>query len=144
MLEGKAARSSIAVSAAYPLACDLLLIYDLMTKRVASPEKAGSLHEAFGVWKADSGFAARTAAEEVILCMVWRNFTLDDLSTIPMGLALPIRECLRACRGVPNDQWPPEGFELVGREDVSAFVLAPKVCRTGHLTFCLIRPSVAS
>ena len=126
MLEGNVSANPIPMSAAYTRSCDLLLMYSLFTGRQCTSKGAREYWTAFDAWKNANGYVSRSPAGDVVLCMVWRKFSLHDIASVPYGVALPLRECLRACRDSPSDLWPYEGFQLVGREDISAFVLAPE------------------
>jgi anaphase-promoting complex subunit 1 len=45
--------------------------------------------------------------------------TERDLTYLPVGIALPIREAIFHCRCNPPSDWPEESYALIGREDIS-------------------------
>jgi hypothetical protein len=59
--------------------------------------------------------------------MVQMVFSLEELSDVPFGIALPIRECLRACMGNPPPEWTGDHYELVGRKDLAVMAQLPSV-----------------
>ena len=62
---------------------------------------------------------ARWAREEAVLHMTRRGLTLEDLSSITYGVALPLREALSAGGRDPPVDWPEAALMLVGRQDVA-------------------------
>ena len=59
----------------------------------------------------------------------------DALERIIAGLALPLKEALRACLPVPPDVWPAGLYTLIGREDLATQLTGglPKVARVRSL-----------
>ena len=76
-------------------------------------------------WMHVHGYEARTRWERTVLGMVWCGFRLENLETLPFGIAIPLRETLKICRENPSGRWPADAYVLVGREDIAALVLAP-------------------
>lgn len=67
----------------------------------------------------------RSRAELAVETMVALDFTLEELDDVPYGVAIPIRECLRACQMSPPSEWPLAAYELVGRQDLAEMAKAP-------------------
>jgi hypothetical protein len=63
--------------------------------------------------------AKRSAAEAVVLTMAQRGLGSRQLEAIPLGLALPLHEAIRACRHAAPADWPEEAYALIGREDLA-------------------------
>lgn len=57
--------------------------------------------------------------QKVILEMVKRNFSLNDLDTLPSGISLFLQESLYACKIDPPGDWPVEAYILIEREDLA-------------------------
>ncbi|XP_053374220.1 anaphase-promoting complex subunit 1-like [Mercenaria mercenaria] len=57
--------------------------------------------------------------ERVVLYMTQLGMTERDLTYLPVGIALPIREAIFHCRCNPPSDWPEEAYTLTGREDIS-------------------------
>ena len=58
-------------------------------------------------------------AEEMVQEMIKRDFTAHDLNQLPVGLSLPFREALFACKSSPPDYFPYDAYLLIGREDLA-------------------------
>ncbi len=52
----------------------------------------------------------------------------QDIDNFPPAIALPIREALWSCRSNPPQNWTPEHYILIGRDDLSA-PLGPRAIR---------------
>lgn len=61
-----------------------------------------------------------SAIQELVLHIVQRKFSLHDLTLLPYGISLPIWEALRATRSNPPNNWSPQAYILIGREDLAA------------------------
>jgi hypothetical protein len=56
---------------------------------------------------------------KVILEMVNRKFTLNDLDSLPSGVSLFLQESLYSCKINPPGDWPVEAYILIEREDLA-------------------------
>ena len=75
-----------------------------------------------------SGGVAINPCEAVVESMVSLGMQLQDIDSLPIGVAMPIREALWSCRANPPQKWGPEHFDLVGRADLSTPV-GPRAIR---------------
>jgi hypothetical protein len=50
--------------------------------------------------------------------MVKRNWTTELLDSLPLGLAMPLRENLRLCQLFPEPTYPLEAYEIIDRMDM--------------------------
>jgi len=66
--------------------------------------------------------------------MVELGMELKDVDVLPLSLAIPIRECLSACRGAPPKYWPKEAYILVSRRDLATPISARPVRVSGSDT----------
>ena len=57
--------------------------------------------------------------ERVVLYMTQLGMSEKDLSYLPVGIILPIREAIFHCRCNPPSDWPEEAYILIGRQDIS-------------------------
>ncbi len=71
------------------------------------------------------------ARERLVLLMVEEALTLRDVDCLPPGVALPLREALRAARYHAPGHWPAAAYVLVGREDLAQ--TAEELCYTTAL-----------
>jgi hypothetical protein len=60
----------------------------------------------------------RAPAEQLLLEMVKRNWTARLLDSLPLCLAMPLRENLRLCQLFPEPTYPLEAYEIIGRMDM--------------------------
>lgn len=60
----------------------------------------------------------RAPAEQLLLEMVKRNWTAESLDSLPLCLAMPLRENLRLCQLFPEPTYPLEAYEIIGRMDM--------------------------
>ncbi|KAG8444074.1 hypothetical protein GDO86_009313 [Hymenochirus boettgeri] len=58
-------------------------------------------------------------SEKLVVWMANIGFTLQDLETLPFGIALPIRHAVYQCRQQPASDWPESVCLLIGRQDLS-------------------------
>ncbi|XP_054720739.1 LOW QUALITY PROTEIN: anaphase-promoting complex subunit 1-like [Uloborus diversus] len=54
------------------------------------------------------------------------GFTPKDLDSLPIGIALPIKDAILHCWHQPSGLWTKNTFELIGRHDLSALQLSSK------------------
>lgn len=66
---------------------------------------------------------ASSPCERLVLAMVEEGFRLEDIESIPYGVALPLREAMRSCRQNPPGNWPQEAYVLIGREDLAKMLM---------------------
>ncbi|KAL3875250.1 hypothetical protein ACJMK2_038174 [Sinanodonta woodiana] len=59
------------------------------------------------------------SVERMVLFMIEQGMTEKELTTLPVGVALPIREAIFHCRCNPPSDWPMEAYVLIGRQDIS-------------------------
>lgn len=59
-------------------------------------------------------------AENVIYQMVAQNGGQDVSSSLPLGIAAPLREAARTCQLAPPSNWPLEAYRAIGRNDLAA------------------------
>lgn len=59
------------------------------------------------------------------------SIAAGDLETFPLGVSVPIKECLVQCQQNPDLSWSPETLDLIGRPDLTALLEpgAPEVER---------------
>ena len=60
----------------------------------------------------------RTPAEKLLLEMVKRNWTAESLDSLPLCLAMPLRENLRVCQLYPEPTYPLEAYAIIDRMDM--------------------------
>ena len=60
----------------------------------------------------------RAPAEQLLLEMVKRNWTAESLDSLPLSLAMPLRENLRLCQLFPEPTYHLEAYEIIGRMDM--------------------------
>ncbi|XP_075719012.1 anaphase-promoting complex subunit 1 [Rhinoderma darwinii] len=58
-------------------------------------------------------------SEKLVLWMTNIAFSLQDLESLPFGVALPIRHAIYQCRQEPASDWPEAVCLLIGRQDLS-------------------------
>ncbi|XP_056423181.1 anaphase-promoting complex subunit 1 [Hyla sarda] len=58
-------------------------------------------------------------SEKLVVWMTDIGFSLQDLESIPFGVALPIRHAIYQCRQEPASDWPEPVCLLIGRQDLS-------------------------
>ncbi|KAL0039031.1 hypothetical protein WJX77_005730 [Trebouxia sp. C0004] len=120
--------------------CDILELYTLLNNsnaacnRMLAQSSLASAADSASTEGAKSALApghaelARTAiqegAQKLVLAMVDREWTLPDLDTLPLGVALPLREALQRCRAKAPSGWPLAAYVLIGRDDIAATVQA--------------------
>jgi hypothetical protein len=71
-----------------------------------------------GAVAAGRAFVASPDAE-VVEYLVRCGATLDSLDCLPLGVAVPVREAIAACRANPPPHWSAVAFRLVGRPDLA-------------------------
>lgn len=59
-------------------------------------------------------------AENVIYQMITQNGGQDVSSSLPLGIAAPLREAARTCQLAPPGNWPLEAYRAIGRNDLAA------------------------
>ncbi|KAG0481180.1 hypothetical protein HPP92_012038 [Vanilla planifolia] len=72
-----------------------------------------------GVYCNIANGTARTPEELTVLAMVAERFGHQHLDLLPIGVSLPIRHALDACRESPPSDWPAAAYVLIGREDLA-------------------------
>lgn len=60
----------------------------------------------------------RAPAEKLLLEMVKRNWTAESLGSLPLCLAMPLRENLRLCQLFPEPTYPLEAYGIIDRMDM--------------------------
>lgn len=55
------------------------------------------------------------SARQLVELLVSQGWDVMQLETLPIGVALPIREALKVCRQDPPQGWSAEAYALVGR-----------------------------
>ncbi|GFQ73525.1 anaphase-promoting complex subunit 1 [Trichonephila clavata] len=55
------------------------------------------------------------------------GFTIKDINSLPIGLALPIKDALLNCWHEPSGLWSKDMFDLIGRRDLSSLQTPEKV-----------------
>jgi len=60
--------------------------------------------------------------ERVVLCLVEEGIQLSDLETLPVGVCLPLWDCVIHCQEAPPSSWPPPAYDIIGRADVAKSV----------------------
>jgi len=63
--------------------------------------------------------AAPPPAEQMALAMARWRFGAKHLEAMPLGVALPLLEAIRACRHLAPADWPQEAYSLIAREDLA-------------------------
>ncbi|XP_035209328.1 anaphase-promoting complex subunit 1-like isoform X2 [Stegodyphus dumicola] len=61
------------------------------------------------------------------------GFTVKDLTSLPIGLALPIKDAILNCWREPSCLWSKDMFDLIGRRDLSSL----EVCEQKHIQYNL-------
>jgi hypothetical protein len=51
----------------------------------------------------------------VVDILLQQGWTTRQLETLPMSIALPLREALRHCQWHPHYDWPSEAYTLIGK-----------------------------
>jgi anaphase-promoting complex subunit 1 len=59
------------------------------------------------------------AAEQLVVTMAAEGFGLDDLATVPPGVAAPLFDALQQCGATPPEGWDARAYDLVGRHDLA-------------------------
>ncbi|PIO35328.1 hypothetical protein AB205_0200750, partial [Aquarana catesbeiana] len=62
---------------------------------------------------------ASDLSEKLVVWMTDIGFSLQDLESLPFGVALPIRHAIYQCRQHPASDWPESVCLLIGRQDLS-------------------------
>ncbi|KAK9819157.1 hypothetical protein WJX81_007920 [Elliptochloris bilobata] len=70
----------------------------------------------------------------LILAMVDKGWRLAELESLPVGVALPLREALYRCRADPPPGWPTEAYALVGRTDMATAAAAAAAAAVAPVT----------
>lgn len=63
------------------------------------------------------------------------DLDFNTLDTLPVGIALPIRECFMACRSKPPLNWPTKAYLLCGK---SLILLSSTVLTTLSIRVILL------
>lgn len=58
-------------------------------------------------------------AQNAVLEMDRRGWTIERLEKVAFGVALPLREAIRLCQLEAPENWPPSAYELVRRPDLA-------------------------
>ena len=62
---------------------------------------------------------AAEAATAMTAAMTTSGFGLAELSRLPHGVSVPLRDALQRCRRSPPGGWPAAAYALVGRDDLA-------------------------
>eukprot|EP00960_Hanusia_phi_P064527 765819-Hanusia_phi.AAC.3 len=73
--------------------------------------------------------------ESVVEKMMEVGMTKEDINCLPLAFALPLRECLWACRASPPKGWGTEAYKLVSRADLANPVAPRAIKVTGVETY---------
>ncbi|TPX70028.1 hypothetical protein SpCBS45565_g02063 [Spizellomyces sp. 'palustris'] len=60
-----------------------------------------------------------SAAEGLVLEMLRQGLSKKDMSSLPLGVSLPILQALEECREDPPGNWTAEAYNFIGREDLA-------------------------
>ena len=60
----------------------------------------------------------------VVLSMARQGLGVHDISSLPSGVALPLLDAVQRCRVSPSCDWPPQAYNLIGREDLARMSVA--------------------
>ncbi|KAL3147502.1 hypothetical protein ABBQ38_014558 [Trebouxia sp. C0009 RCD-2024] len=102
-------------------ACSQILLQSEFALSAAAESATGQGESSGEQAKAKVARAAiQEGAEKLVMAMVNQGWTLPDLDTLPLGVALPLREALQHCRGQPPAGWPSAAYVLIGRDDIAA------------------------
>lgn len=74
----------------------------------------------------------KSGPQKVVLEMVKRKFTLNDLDMLPSGLSIFLQEFLYACKMDPPGDWPFEAYILIEREDLAKLFTGYQVRGLNH------------
>lgn len=66
-----------------------------------------------------TGCPEQLLAERLVLTMVRRGLGLKHLEVLPLGVAVPLQDAIRACRHCSPPNWPTAAYRLIGREDLA-------------------------
>ena len=47
------------------------------------------------------------------------GITVPDVDRFPVGVALPVLDCVRRCHESPPSSWSRAAYELIGRKDIA-------------------------
>ena len=47
------------------------------------------------------------------------GITAPDLDRLPVGVALPVLDCIRRCHESPPSTWSAAAYDLIGRTDIA-------------------------
>ncbi|GFO33512.1 anaphase-promoting complex subunit 1, partial [Plakobranchus ocellatus] len=61
-------------------------------------------------------------AAKLVMAMAEMGITQRTLDSLPMGVALPLREACLMCRPYPPPDWPLPAYKLTGRQDMHELV----------------------
>lgn len=70
----------------------------------------------------------RGSAQRLVELLVRQGWSVLDFETLPIGVALPLKEALHACRLAPPQGWPAEAYALVGRWAHASIACTKAVC----------------
>ncbi len=54
-----------------------------------------------------------------VIVLTLTGVSFSDLDSFPVGVALPLLDCIRCCREAPPSSWSPDAYDLIGRADIS-------------------------
>lgn len=54
-----------------------------------------------------------------VMCHCIPGLTLSDLDSFPVGVALPVLDCIRRCREAPPSSWSAAVYDMIGRGDIA-------------------------
>ena len=54
-----------------------------------------------------------------VLALLFAGLTMLDMESLPVGVALPILDCISRCREAPPSSWSRAAYDIIGREDIS-------------------------
>ncbi|KAK9828929.1 hypothetical protein WJX72_002853 [[Myrmecia] bisecta] len=112
----------------------------LATKRARCVQRSADLADLYGLFaetarqcaQLGAGQAGAASAKKVVLegaqklvlAMVDKGWDLAEVDSLPMGVALPLREAMQRCRASPPAGWPVAAYVLIRRDDIAATIAA--------------------
>ena len=76
--------------------------------------------------------------ERLVSAMVMCNFGAKQLEALPLGLALPLQDAIRACRQRCPEYWGVRAFNLIGREDMAVQLTTATATQPSAISLPLI------
>lgn len=82
-------------------------------------------------------------SKAVVLAMADFNWTTNDISSLPVDLAMPLHEAIRVCQFEASTGWPAMAYDLIGRTDLAKQSDATRSLRTRSKQVRCFLPFVA-